>query len=238
MGRADIEPGVHDIVLFDLDGVLTPTAEIHRVAWGALFAEHDFTDDDYLRHIDGRGRYDGVRSFLASRGLTLDEGDPSDPPGDSSVCALGNRKDALFRQMLERDGVAPYADAIGLIDRLEQAGVPAAVVSSSRNARPVLRAAGLAPRFEVVVDGVVIADEGIAGKPDPAPFLLAANLAGVTADRALVIEDAESGVAAGAAGGFALVIGVDRVDAREALLAAGADVVVDDLDEVSVGSGS
>jgi len=102
----------------------------------------------------------------------------------------------------------------------------------------VLRAAGLAPRFEVVVDGVVIADEGIAGKPDPAPFLLAANLAGVTADRALVIEDAESGVLAGAAGGFALVIGVDRVDAREALLAAGADVVVDDLDEVSVGSGS
>lgn len=233
-----VEPGVHDLVLFDLDGVLTPTADVHRVAWGRLFADHDFTDDDYLRYIDGRSRYDGVRTFLASRGLSLSEGNPVDHPGDTTVCALGNRKDALFREMLERDGVAPYADALDLLDRLDRAGVGAAVVSSSRNAGPVLEAAGLRQRFEIVVDGVVIESEGIAGKPDPAPFALAAERAGVPRDRALVIEDAESGVAAGATGGFAIVIGVDRVGAREALLAAGANVVVDELTQVAVGGGA
>lgn len=233
-GLAAVDPGRHDLVLFDLDGVITPTAELHRAAWADLFTDYSFTEDDYLRFIDGRSRYDGVRAFLASRDVHLPEGHPDDPPGDESVCALGNRKDSAFRERLDRGGVLPYPDATRLIERLDPPGVASAVVSSSRNARGVLAAAGLLQRFEVVVDGVVIDSEGIPGKPSPAPFLLAARRSGVDPARTVVIEDAESGVTAGASGGFGLVIGVDRVGAREALLAAGADVVVDDLDEVVV----
>lgn len=233
-GVACIDRARHDLVLFDLDGVITPTADLHRAAWAELFVDHGFTDRDYLSFIDGRSRYDGVRSFLNSRAVTLPEGHPDDAPGDRTVCALGNRKDAVFRERLERDGVAPYADATDLIDRLDASGVTSAVVSSSRNARPVLAAAELLDRFVVIVDGVVIESEGIPGKPHPDPFLLATRLARSDPAKTIVIEDAESGVTAGAAGGFDLVIGVDRVGARAALLAAGAGVVVDTLNEISV----
>jgi len=218
-------------VLFDLDGVLTPTAEVHQRAWTSLFEPWGFTLDDYLTHVDGRPRYDGVRTFLASRGVELPEGVASDAPGDATVAAMGNRKDALFRELLEREGVAPYPGSVAVLDVLEGAGVARAVVSSSRNARPVLRAAGLAHRFEHVVDGVTLDEEALPGKPAPDMFLRAAELLGVAPSEAVVVEDASSGVEAGVAGGFGLVVGVDRGGNRQALLDRGAHLVVDDLAE-------
>ena len=218
-------------VLFDLDGVVTPTAEIHKLAWAQLFEPWGFTDDDYLAYVDGRPRYDGVATFLASRGVTLPRGQPSDAPGDESVCALGNRKDDMFMQALDRKGIDPYPGTMAVIAELERAGVGMAIVSSSRNARSVLAAADLTHRFPVIIDGVVAADEDLAGKPDPAMFLAAASHLDVDPARCVVVEDASSGAAAGAAGGFDLVVGIDRGGNRTALLDAGADVVVDDLDE-------
>jgi beta-phosphoglucomutase family hydrolase len=228
-----------DGVLFDLDGVITPTAEIHEHAWAELFAAYDYTEDDYLQYIDGKPRYDGVRSFLASRGVTLPEGSPTDPPGDSTVCALGNRKNALFNEILDRDGIAPYPASLATLDVLARHDVPAAVVSSSKNARTVLDAAGLGDRFDVVVDGVVAAAHHITGKPAPDMFLYAARQLGVEVERTAVVEDAVSGVAAGAAGGFGVVIGVDRGAGAATLTANGATFVVDDLaDLLPDGGGS
>jgi beta-phosphoglucomutase family hydrolase len=224
--------GDFDGVLFDLDGVITPTAEIHEHAWGELFAPWDYTEADYLAYIDGKPRYDGVRSFLESRGLTLPEGHPDDPPGDSTVCGLGNRKNALFNEILDRDGIAPYPASQETLDLLVRLGIPAAIVSSSKNARPVLHAAGLDSRFDVIVDGVVAADLGLAGKPRPDGFRRAAEQLGTTPDRSVVVEDAVSGVAAGRNGAFAVTIGVDRGAGHEALLDSGATFVVDDLSEL------
>jgi beta-phosphoglucomutase family hydrolase len=229
--RSTVDWGAYEAVLLDLDGVITPTASVHQFAWAELFAPWDFTGDDYLTYVDGKPRYDGVRSFLRSRGVELPEGAPDDPAGEATVAAMGNRKDALFRELLERDGVAPYPGTIAVLDELDRLGVGQAVVSSSRNARPVLEAAGLGGRFEHVVDGVTIVQEGIPGKPAPDMFLRAADLLGASPARSVVVEDASSGVAAGAAGGFALVVGVDRGGNREALLASGAHLVVDDLAE-------
>ncbi len=226
-----VEWAAYRAVLLDLDGVITPTASVHQVAWTELFAPWDFTGEDYLRHVDGKPRYDGVRAFLHARGVDLPEGSPDDPPGDGSVSAMGNRKDDLFRQLLERDGVRPYPGTIAVLDELDRLGIPQAVVSSSRNARPVLEAAGLGDRFEHVVDGVTIVEEGIPGKPAPDMFLRAADLLGATPAESVVVEDASSGVAAGAAGGFGLVLGVDRGGNRDALRSAGAHLVVDDLAE-------
>ena len=222
----------HDGVLFDLDGVITPTAEIHERAWAELFAGHDYREADYLEHIDGKPRYDGVRDFLASRDVTLPEGSPDDPPGDGTVCALGNRKNELFNEVLDREGIAPYPGSSAVLDLLERLDVPAAIVSSSKNAVPVLEAAGLAERFDVVVDGVVAAREGLAGKPRPDGYLLGARRLGVEPGRTVVVEDAVSGVAAGAAGGFAVTIGVDRGAGPDALLEHGATFVVGDLAEL------
>ena len=219
-------------VLFDLDGVITPTAEIHEHAWGELFADFDYTGADYLRYIDGKPRYDGVRSFLSSRNVELPDGDPTDAPGDDTVCAMGNRKNVLFNTILERDGIAPYPSSLATIDMLDAADIASAIVSSSKNARNVLDAAGLGKRFDVVVDGVVAASEHIAGKPAPDMFLDAARKIGVDPAGAVVVEDAVSGVAAGAAGGFAVVIGVDRGAGAETLLDHGATFVVADLAEL------
>ncbi len=224
-----------DAVLFDLDGVITPTAEIHEHAWAELFADYGYDGADYLRYIDGKPRYDGVRSFLASRDVVLPEGDPGDPPGDDTVCALGNRKNELFNEILERDGIAPYPGSAAALAWLDDRSIPAAIVSSSKNARRVLDAAGLGERFDVVVDGEVAAREHIAGKPAPDMFLRAAERLGVDPGRAVVVEDALSGVAAGAAGGFAAVIGVDRGAGRRELVDHGADVVVDDLADLLPG---
>lgn len=226
-----------DAVLFDLDGVLTPTAEVHRRAWREVFttwlAAHDvaepYTDEDYFAHIDGLPRYDGVRRMLASRGFTLPEGDPSDDPSAETVCGIGNRKNQAFNLVLERDGIDAYPGSVRFLDALDAEGIASAVVSSSRNARPVLAAAGLADRFAVVVDGLVAAERGLAGKPAPDTFGYAAEQLRVAPADAAVAEDALSGVAAGRAGDFGLVIGVDRGAGAAELRDAGADLVVDDL---------
>ena len=218
-------------VLFDLDGVVTPTADIHEQAWADLFAPWGFDSSDYLTYVDGRPRYEGVQTFLASRGVELPWGDPSDPPGDNTICAMGNRKDEMFNAVLARQGIEAYPGTLKVMDVLDRAGVPSAIVSSSKNARTVLRAAGIAARFAAVVDGVVAIEQHLAGKPEPATFVYAAESLGVTPAKAVVVEDASSGVAAGRAGDFALVIGVDRGGNREALVAAGANIVVEDLDE-------
>ena len=216
-------------VLFDLDGVITPTAVTHERAWAELFARWDFTPADYLAYVDGKPRYDGVASFLAARGVELPWGDPSDPPGDDTICALGNRKNDTFNTVLARDGIAPYPGSLALLESLDDHGVPQAIVSSSKNARTVLAAAGMGDRFPVVVDGVTAVEESLAGKPDPAMFLHAAERLGVPAEQCIVVEDATSGVAAGVAGHFGFVLGIDRGGNREALVAAGAHLVVDDL---------
>lgn len=219
-------------VLFDLDGVITPTAEIHEHAWGELFAPWGFTQADYIEYVDGKPRYDGVRSFLAARDVHLPDGDPSDAAGEDTVCALGNKKNALFNAILERDGIAPYPGSAATLDLLVALDLPSAIVSSSRNAVPVLGAAGLSARFEIVVDGLVAASTGINGKPAPDMYLMGAERLGVDPARTVVVEDATSGVAAGAAGDFAVVIGVDRGAGAEALLEHGATFVVNDLAEL------
>ncbi|MEZ5383295.1 MAG: beta-phosphoglucomutase family hydrolase [Microthrixaceae bacterium] len=231
----------YDAVLFDLDGVITPTADVHRRAWAEMFdafletldGQEPFTDDDYLSYVDGKPRLDGVRSFLQSRGIDLAEGDPNDAPFSPTVHGLGTAKNDRFNTVLARDGVQPYPGSLALLDELEPAACELAIVSSSRNARGVLDAAGLANRFEVVVDGNVGVTEHLAGKPAPDFFLHAASLVGVKPGQAVVVEDAVSGVRAGAAGGFGLVVGVDRGAGAAALAKGGADVVVSDLIELT-----
>ncbi|MDO5494507.1 MAG: HAD-IA family hydrolase [bacterium] len=230
----------YTVALFDLDGVITPTAELHMRAWAEMFSEfldsrgiaEPYTDEDYFTYVDGKPRYDGVRSFLESRGIELPEGDPTDSPELETVCGLGNRKNIVFNTVLERDGITPYPGTLLLMDHLDGIGMPMAIVSSSKNARTVLTAAGLLERFPVIMDGAVAAAEGIPGKPAPDTFVAAAAAFGASPGSAVVIEDAHSGVAAGRAGGFALVIGVDRGAGAEALREAGADVVVTDLEEL------
>jgi HAD superfamily hydrolase (TIGR01509 family) len=223
-------------VLFDLDGVLTPTADVHMRAWSDLFTRYladrglaGYSDSDYFQFIDGKPRYDGVRTFLASRGVVLPDGLPTDEPGDDTVCALGNSKNAVFNRIVEEEGVTPYPGSLAFLDAVVDAGHPVAVVTSSRNGRMVLDGAGLTPRFTVVVDGEVSAAHGLAGKPAPATYEYGATMLGLTAAQCVVVEDAHSGVQAGRAGGFGLVIGVDRGVGAQVLLDAGADIVVSDL---------
>lgn len=229
-----------DAALFDLDGVITPTAVVHMHAWDAMFNDFlsgyedqaPYRDEDYFRYVDGKPRFEGVQSFLAARGIELPYGDPSDGPAEMTVCGLGNRKNEAFEQVLASEGVRAYPGSARLVEQLTEAGLSLAVVSSSRNARKVLEAAGLLDSFPVVVDGNVAHDEGLAGKPRPDTFLDAAEKLGVSPERAVVLEDAVSGVQAGRAGGFGRVVGVDRGAGREVLLENGADVVVRDLEEL------
>lgn len=229
-----------DAVLFDLDGVLAPSTAVHMRAWQRLFDDWftahgiapPYTDADYYAHVDGKPRYDGVRAALASRGVVLPEGTPADDPGTPTVCGLGNTKNALVNRLLDEEGLVPYPGSVALVGQLAARGVPMAVVSSSRNAIDVLRVTGLTGRFAVVVDGRVAAAEHLPGKPAPDTFAHAASLLGVPNVRAAVVEDAIAGVVAGRAGGFGLVVGVDRGAGRQALLDAGADVVVTDLEEL------
>ena len=231
----------YDAALFDLDGVLTPTAEVHMQAWRQLFTDfltkrginQPYLDSDYFDYIDGKPRYDGVRALLASRGIQLAEGDPGDSPDLETVCGLGNRKNEFFAAVLREKGVQPYAGSVQLLDHLAERGTKVAVVSSSRNATAVLEAADLGPRFDVVVDGNVAAEKGLRGKPSPDTFVAAAEELGVPVQRAVVFEDALSGVEAGHAGGFGLVVGVDRGVGAQRLIESGADVVVDDLGELA-----
>jgi beta-phosphoglucomutase family hydrolase len=231
----------YDAALFDLDGVLTPTAEVHMRAWRQLFTDFlakrgiakPYRQSDYFDYIDGKPRYEGVRAFLASRGIQLAEGDPSDSPDLETVCGLGNRKNEFFAAVLREEGVQPYAGSVQLLDHLADRGTKVAVVTSSRNATAVLEAADLGPRFDIVIDGNVAAERGLRGKPSPDTFVAAAEELGVSVQRAVVFEDALSGVEAGHAGGFGLVVGVDRGVGAQRLTESGADVVVDDLGELA-----
>lgn len=230
-------------VIFDLDGVVTDTATVHAAAWkavfdevlrrraaasGALLTPFD-ADRDYRRHVDGRDRYDGVAAFLSSRAIELPRGTPDDPPERETVCGVGNRKDVAFRRHLDEHGVDAFPSTIALLHALRGAGVPAALFSASRNARPVLRAAAAEELFDAIVDGRVAEAEGLPGKPDPAILLAATARIGAEPARTVVVEDAIAGVRAGRSGGFGLVIGIDRAGDPGALRDAGADLVVDDL---------
>ncbi len=237
-------PGLVKAVILDLDGVVTDTAGVHAAAWKTLFdaylarragggAFRPFdTDADYRRYVDGKPRYEGVRSFLASRDIHLPRGEPEDPPGRETVCGLGNRKNALFLQRLRREGATVYPDALDLVRRLRCGGTPLAVVSSSRNCRAVLSAAGIVELFDCVIDGAEAARLELPGKPAPDTFLEAARRLGVEPARVAVIEDAAAGVEAGRRGGFGRVLGVAREGGAAALVAAGADEVVRNLSEV------
>lgn len=234
-------------VLFDLDGVLTDTASLHFQAWKEIFDallkrrppaggedSWDFSRDDYLTYVDGKPRYEGVASFLAARGIDLPPGEPSDPPEAETVCGVGNRKNRRFGELLDRDGAKVFPGSVGLLEALADAEIACAVVSSSKNARRILQRAGLDVFAATVVDGTDAARRNLAGKPEPETFLAAAADLGIPPARAAVVEDALSGVEAGARGGFGLVIGVARGVPPDDLLAAGADRVVADLAELSL----
>ncbi|HWL78579.1 beta-phosphoglucomutase family hydrolase [Microbacterium sp.] len=229
----------YDAVLFDLDGVLTPTAEVHMHAWRAMFEElfaqwgiePPYTDDDYFAYLDGKKRYDGVASLLHSRDIEVPWGDPSDPPSADTVCGIGNRKNEVFERVLRQEGIAPYPGSLALLDRLRDAGVPVAVVSSSKNAAEVLDVAGIRDRFAVVMDGVIAERDQLASKPAPDVFIEAARMLGAEPARSAAVEDALSGVKSAAQGGFGLVVGVDRGVGADVLREAGAHIVVDDLEE-------
>jgi beta-phosphoglucomutase family hydrolase len=241
-----ITPDRFDAVLFDLDGVLTSTAKIHSSCWKTMF--DDFLrhraegrkepfqpfdiNSDYKRYVDGKLRYEGVKSFLASRDIALAEGTPEDPPTVDTVCGLGNRKDELVKAAIDQGRVESYPGSVALVRRLREQGIRTAVVSSSNNCEQVLRAADILNLFEVRVDGLVASKLGLPGKPAPDTFLEAARMLGVSPARAVVVEDALSGVKAGRAGEFALIIGVDREGSGDALRAEGADVIVTDLGEL------
>jgi len=224
-------------VLFDLDGVLTPTAEVHMRAWQSVFdyvfaqwgITPAYTDVDYFAYVDGKKRYDGVASLLRSRNVEVPWGEVDDLPSADTVCGIGNRKNAAFTAELRRDGIAPYPGSLALVQKLHEASVPLAVVSSSKNAEEVLAAAHLRDYFRVVVDGVVAEREGLASKPAPDVFRVGAERLGVDVAVAVALEDAVSGVASAAAAGYGLVIGVNRGAGEPVLRAAGASVIVDDL---------
>jgi beta-phosphoglucomutase family hydrolase len=235
-----------EAVLFDLDGVLTPTATVHAAAWKRTFDR--FLDEwakqgnqpqtpfdidaDYRTQVDGRPRFDGVAAFLTSRGIDLPRGDPDEPPGFESICQIGNLKNELVNEILATDGVDPYPGSVALVEALRSRGMAMAVVSASANAQAVLESAGIAHHFAHRVDGVVAAELGLLGKPAPDPFLEGAQRLGVAPEAAVVVEDAVSGVEAGVAGGFGAVIGVDRHSDPRALAGAGATIVVSDLSEL------
>lgn len=235
--------------LFDLDGVVTPTAEVHMRAWEVMFNDFlagwqgggdtsPYTERDYFDHVDGKPRFDGVRDFLASRGIDLPEGTDDDGADADTVHGLGTRKNDAFTAVLEEEGVEAYPGSVALLDHLATLPVRLAVVSSSANAPAVLERAGLADRFETVVSGAVAKELGLPGKPAPDTFLHAAEVLGADAASSVVLEDAVSGVRAGAAGSFGAVVGVDRGAGVEALTEAGATVVVADLDELVPGAGA
>ncbi len=238
-----------EAVVFDTDGVLTDTASVHAAAWKRLFDEYlqqrsarlgepfrPFEQRDYLRHVDGKPRYDGVAGFLASRGITLPWGDPADPPGRETVCGLGNAKNLRFLEYLREHGARGFPTSVALVRELRDRGVKTAVVSASHNMGSVLDAAGIRGLFDTEVDGTAAARLGLAGKPDPALFLEAARRLGVAPPRAAVVEDALAGVEAGRRGGFGIVVGVDRAGQAAALRERGADVVVDDLGRLGPGA--
>jgi beta-phosphoglucomutase family hydrolase len=236
----------YEAVLFDLDGVLTATARIHASCWKQMFdgflrtraeaSGEPFQPfeiaTDYKTYVDGKLRHEGVRSFLDSRRITLPEGDPDAPPGGETIHGLGNLKNKLFNEIVASEGVDIYEASVEVVRRLRDLGIETAVVTASKNCGTILKAAGITDLFDAQVDGVVAAQLHLPGKPAPDTFLKAAEFLGVAPERAVVVEDAISGVAAGRAGGFGLVIGVDRKDHADELREHGADVVVGDLGDL------
>lgn len=246
-----LRPDELDAVIFDLDGVLTDTAEVHFRAWKETFDRfleqragergvpfEPFTRNDFRRHLDGKPRYEGARDFLRARGVDLPFGDPGDAPGSESVCALGNSKNERYRTRLEEGGLEAYDSSVELVRRLRTAGVRTAVVTSSRNGRRVLKASGMDELFDTVVDGTDLAEApSLTGKPAPDLFVEAAERMDAEPGRSVVVEDSAAGVEAGKRGEFGLVIGVARDREGEDLERAGADLVVTDLVRVPVSSG-
>ena len=244
--RPPITRELYDAVLFDLDGVITDTASLHAACWKQMFDDYLQTRatqrgevfrpfdiaSDYRLYVDGKPRFDGVRDFLASRGILLPEGLPDDPPQAETVCGLGNHKNDLIHEVIEDVGVKAYEGSVKLIRQLHHQGYKIAVVTSSQNCSTVLQAAELEGFFDVQVDGNMIGEQHLAGKPAPDTFLTAAKLLAVEPRRAVVIEDAISGVQAGSKGNFGLVIGVARKGNAEELTHHGANLVVTDLAEL------
>ena len=246
MERVDrIDWSAFDAVLFDLDGVLTATANVHARCWKRVFDEYlsgSFASGesaprlfelplDYTQYVDGKPRYDGVRSFLSSRGVWLPDGAAVDPPTAETICGLGNKKSLLFTQVILSEGVEIYPDAVALVRHLGERNTKLAVVSSSRHCESILTTAGLKDCFSLRVDGIVAEEIGLAGKPSPETFVYAARELGVEPASSAVIEDALVGVRAAQQGGFRLVVGVDRTGGQINLRQAGADVVVTDLEK-------
>ncbi|MGC9471575.1 MAG: HAD family hydrolase [Bacteroidales bacterium] len=235
-----------EAVIFDLDGVITRTARVHSRAWEQLFNPYleqrgkrlgktyrPFRHDpDYLNYVDGKPRYEGVDSFLRSRNIVIPWGFPGDPPGKETVCGLGNRKNELFRSVLQKEGVETFSSTIELVRELLENGVATGVASSSKNCREILQAAGIEKLFQTRVDGEVSAGLNLKGKPEPDIFLKACENLGTDPAKSIVVEDAVSGVQAGKKGKFGLVIGIAREDNREELRRNGADVVVGDMSEI------
>lgn len=239
-----LPPGI-TACLFDLDGVLTQTATVHAEAWTETFDGYlrqwegltgevfvPFSPADYISYVDGKKRADGVRDFLASRGVILPEGLPGDVPGAETVYGIGNRKNELLLSVIDRDGVDVYEGSRRYVEAARLAGLATAVVSSSANTKQVLDVTGLSPLFDTRIDGVIAREENIPGKPAPDTFIAAARLLGVEVAAAAVFEDALAGVEAGRAGSFGFVVGVDRAGQASALRRHGADVVVNDLAEL------
>ncbi|MDQ3865868.1 MAG: beta-phosphoglucomutase family hydrolase [Actinomycetota bacterium] len=245
-GRTVKVPEAIAACLFDLDGVLTQTAKVHAAAWKQMFDRFlrewaERTGEpfrpfdrptDYDEYVDGKPRLDGVRSFLESRGIELPLGSPADPPEAETVHGLGTRKNELVLELIREQGVEPYEGSVRFVEAAREQGLRRAVVSASTNCRDVLAAAGIEHLFEVRIDGVVAEREGLAGKPAPDTFLAAGRAFGVEPAHAAVFEDALAGVEAGRAGAFGWVVGVDRTGQAEALRRRGADVVVQDLEEL------
>lgn len=233
-------------VIFDMDGVITKTALTHAAAWKKMFDDYlkkreqehgekfkEFTHaGDYLPFVDGKPRYKGVASFLESRGIDIPFGDPSDDTDAETVCGLGNRKNEAFNEVLDKEGAEVYPSTVALINELKDAGMKLGVASSSKNCKPVLERVNLMNVFDARVDGVVSADLGLNGKPEPDIFTTACDMVKVSYKNAIVVEDAVSGVQAGAKGNFGLTIGIARENNAAELKAGGADIVVEDLEEI------
>jgi len=234
-------------VIFDLDGVITNTAKVHAMAWKAMFDEFlldygrengrrfsDFDyESDYLTYVDGKPRYQGVEAFLLSRNIHLPFGLPVDSVEELTLCGLGNRKNSKFNEILATRGVEVFSSSVELLKELKTAGIKIAIASSSKNCKPVLERVGLLHLFEVRVDGEISAERGLKGKPEPDIFLESVRELGVTPKESIIVEDAVSGVQAGAKGGFGLILGIARENNREKLKQAGAHYVVTDLSEIN-----
>lgn len=230
-------------VIFDLDGVITKTADVHFVAWKRVFVEFlqsknalaSFTyEDDYVPYVDGKPRYKGVESFLESRGFNLPYGKITDKPGNETICSIGNGKNDAFREVIKQEGVEFYDGTIKLINELKIKKIQMGVASSSKNCQFILETVGLAKEFETIVDGIVSHEMGLKGKPEPDIFTTAAKNMGLLPANCVVVEDAISGVQAGRKGNFGLVLGVTRTGDKTALKNNGADIVVEDLSEISL----